>query len=416
MIPENLLGWLTFFIILLFTLNLTKKHPDTSKFLLFAFSIRSFFVIIDQYFINLPDSTGDAFMFENRAFKYSQEFGLNIFKIIIQDDSYFISRFISIFYTLLDRSPMMAKMISVGFGTAAVFLIYSLTLTLWDSRAAIKAGWFASLFPSLILYSSLILREIYVIFFLTYALIYSVKFIKKNRFIYFIKTTVGFLSASFFHGPIIIGCFIFFVYVFYKIFKRNNFFIRFKKRNAIQIILLPILLLPFITYFLGYYSIPKIGYINNIGSYKNSNIKADFEKIIIWKIKNSTRSSANKVNGASYPSWTIPKDFSQIVYLTPIRMIYFLYSPFPWDIKQIKHLVGLLDSFFYIYLSICIFINRKYLLKNSQTNFLIILLLIYIFIYSFGIGNFGTGIRHRLKIIGILIAIAAPKIKKIKIL
>jgi hypothetical protein len=97
-------------------------------------------------------------------------------------------------------------------------------------------------------------------------------------------------------------------------------------------------------------------------------------------------------------------------------MIYFLYSPFPWDIKQIKHLVGLLDSLFYIYLSICIFTNLKYLLKNPQTNFLIILLLIYIFIYSFGVGNFGTGIRHRLKIIGILIAIAAPKIKKIKIL
>ena len=38
----------------------------------------------------------------------------------------------------------------------------------------------------------------------------------------------------------------------------------------------------------------------------------------------------------------------------------------------------------------------------------------YVFAYSFGVGNFGTGIRHRLKFIGILIAIAAPKIARIK--
>ena len=38
----------------------------------------------------------------------------------------------------------------------------------------------------------------------------------------------------------------------------------------------------------------------------------------------------------------------------------------------------------------------------------------YIFAYSFGVGNFGTGIRHRLKFIGVLIAIAAPTIVKIK--
>ena len=123
-------------------------------------------MILDQYFLSLPDSTGDAIVFEHRAYFYSQEYGLNMFGIFLQQDSYFISKFISIFYTILDRSPMMAKMLSVGFGTGAVFLIYNLSFIIWGSKAALRAGWIAALFPSFILYSSIILREVYVIFFL----------------------------------------------------------------------------------------------------------------------------------------------------------------------------------------------------------------------------------------------------------
>ena len=95
-------------------------------------------------------------------------------------------------------------------------------------------------------------------------------------------------------------------------------------------------------------------------------------------------------------------------------MFYFLYAPFPWDIKSPKHLIGLFDAIFYIYLSICVFRNRKNLYENPKTRFLIFILISYIFVYSFGVGNFGTGIRHRLKFLVILIAIAAPKLKKIK--
>ena len=96
-------------------------------------------------------------------------------------------------------------------------------------------------------------------------------------------------------------------------------------------------------------------------------------------------------------------------------MFYFLHAPFPWDIKKLSHLIGLFESVFYIYLSICILRNWKVLNENPLTRFLILILIMYIFVYSFGVGNFGTSIRHRLKFIGILIAIAAPKIVKIKL-
>ena len=413
---QNLLGWLALLLLFWGTFLVCKKNPKTKNFLFVALFLRSLCVILDQYLITLPDSTGDAWVFERKAFFFSQEYGASIILKFLEPDAYFISKFSSIFYLLLGRSDMMAKMISVGFGTAAVFLIYRLTLILWGSGAALKAGWFAALFPSLILYSSLILREVYVLFFLTYALIACVEFIDKNKFIHFIQSLFGFFITALFHGPMILGLFIFLIYVFFIILKQNNYFLRFKKKNIYLIFLLPIFLIPIVAFFKGYYSIPKIGNIKNFGniSLANKGNLNSLEQRLIWKIEKATRSSDDNNSGAAYPSWTKPKDIKEIIYLTPIRMVYFLYAPFPWDLKRFKHLIGLFDAILYIYLSFCILKNRKILYENPQTRFLMIILITYVFVYSFGVGNFGSGIRHRLKFIAIFLAIAAPKIARIK--
>jgi hypothetical protein len=206
----------------------------------------------------------------------------------------------------------------------------------------------------------------------------------------------------------IFGFFIFLIYFLFGLLKENNYFLRFKRKNIYLLFLIPIVLAPFYLYIIGYYQIPKLGYFEHQ--------KKDFEKLLIFRIDNATRSSvANKDSGASYPSWTVPTNIKEAIYLTPIRMIYFLYSPFPWDIKRLMHLIGFIDAFFYAYLSFCILRNRENIYKNSQTRLLFILLIIYILIFSFGVGNFGTGIRHRLKFIGIFIVIAAPKILRIKL-
>jgi hypothetical protein len=432
MISEHLLGWITLLIIILIIFLIVNKNPKTINFLFVALVLRSICVIVDQYIFPLPGNSMDAWTFEQFAFNFSQKDGLDVVHQLLDGDSYFLSKIISIFYTLIDRSSFMAKMFSVGFGTAAVFLIYHLTLILWGTHAASKAGWFAAFFPSLVLYSAIIMREIYVVFFLTYALIGCVNFIDKRKVIYFIKLFFGFFIAALFHGPLILGFFIFLIYFFVKILMENNYFLNYKIKNIYDFLLLPLILIPFIAYFLGYYTIPKIGNIKDIGESKTKIIKivdgkiieiipknqkellTSFEKRIIWKMNKARTQCHFAVCAASYPEWTVPKKIEELSYLIPVRFFYLLYAPFPWDIKRAIHLVGLFDAFFYIYLSFCILRNRKSFYKNPQILFLITVLIAYIILYSLGVGNFGTGMRHRLKFIGILIAIAAPTILRIK--
>ena len=158
MIVDNILGNTTLIIIAIWLFFVINKNNSIFNFLLVAFLLRSSCLLLDQYFITLPDSTADAIKYEFKAFSYSKDYGLKIIFNLFQNDSFFISRIISIFYTLLDRSPMMVKAFSVWMGVGSVYLIYRLAFELWGQQVAIKAGWVAALFPSLILYSAIILK------------------------------------------------------------------------------------------------------------------------------------------------------------------------------------------------------------------------------------------------------------------
>ena len=92
--------------------------------------------------------------------------------------------------------------------------------------------------------------------------------------------------------------------------------------------------------------------------------------------------------------------------------MYFIFAPFPWNVNKLSHLTGMFDAFLYTYLTYLIFRNIKYIWRDPSLRFILIILLSYIFIFGFGVGNFGTGIRHRSKLVIMFILLAAPLIKR----
>ena len=101
-----------------------------------------------------------------------------------------------------------------------------------------------------------------------------------------------------------------------------------------------------------------------------------------------------------------------MIYKGPIRSVYVVFAPFPWDIIKAKHLIGMFDAFLYMYLSFLIFKNRKLIWRDKTLGIILIILLSYIFVFGIGVGNFGTGIRHRSKFAIMFIILAAPFLKK----
>lgn len=157
------------------------------------------------------------------------------------------------------------------------------------------------------------------------------------------------------------------------------------------------LILVFELYFSNKINVPYLG------DFANS---VDIENIF-KKTHVATRGTA------SWPEWTKISSNFEMLYKGPIRSIYIIFAPFPWDIKEIRHLFGMLDSFLYMSLTFFIISNIKNIWRDPVLRILLIILLSYIFVFGIGVGNFGTGIRHRSKFVVIFIILAAPFLKQL---
>ncbi len=420
---ENFIGWLTLSLILTFILYRIKDSA-ISNFLLVAFILRASLIILDEYFIDLPGGGLDANGFLAASAEYSNTYGLSILLDMFQINGFFISRVISVFYSLTYVNEMMAKGIGLGLGTASVYYVYYLCLLIWDRTAAIKAAWIMALHPSMILYSVLVLKEVYITFILLVTLIPIIFLIKnlaikkklkikKNNyfyknFIYIAFITIGFFFLKNLHGAMIIGVVSLLSFILYYFLKDEFHNL---KKGKIKIKILIVLSIIFSLFFLWFYGKLQLPYVPGPERIMN------LHDILLRRFNVGSISVINGDFGSNYPNWTIPtKDTNFITFVTKVfaRIMYFLYSPFPWDFKRYYHLIGSVDSVLIFYLTICAWNNRTLIWEDPVTRFLLLLFLTYVLIYGLGTSNFGTAIRHKTKFIFILICLAAPKLLKFK--
>lgn len=392
---EKLLGWIFLSTILVIILVCTKKHPYIKKVLLIGFFLRSMLVIFDTYEATfLPDSYGDSWFFYTQAIVYSRDYGLSIIFDFFIVDAMLISKIVSIFFTIFGESKMVGQSISVALGTASIYLVYYLCLIVWDHHSAIKAAWVTALFPTLVLYSSFILRETYVVFFLLISLIGIVKFIKKKTFFSLLQVLVSFWILNFFHGPVVLGGFVFLAFLISSLIK--NFLIKLYnfRINIFSLLFILVLTLPVSLSFTEYF---EVSYLPNL---------LDTASII-------TKANYGFTDLASYPAYLyIDNDF-ELFTKSIIKFFYFLYGPFVWDLKSLFHIVGLFDAMLYFILTIYVFKNWQTIWTNPITRILFLIFIFYVFIYGLGVGNFGTAVRHRSKFVVILIVLAAPMLHKL---
>ena len=395
---SDLLGFASIALVSLLTLFVGLLRPNISKILYGALIVRVLVMLIGHYLVALPDSTADAISFEREAWSLAQGGFFNaIDNYAGGPNAKFVSWLIAIPYSLFGRSILMAQSMSLFFGIGCVFLGWELAKIIWDKQTANKVGWVIALFPSLILYSVLVMRETYIVFFLIVALYGVVTWIKDNNYKSLVLAILGFLGATFFHGALMIGALTFLVIVgtisFIKLYKslRNNHI-----NIKIFMFFLTFIIISSL-YISGKISVPYLGTFKD-----TTNIS-----YLLKRTGGATRGEA------SFPNWTKAESFNELLYKGPIRSLYFVFSPFPWDVKKPAHLIGMLDSFLYMYLTFLIFQNRKIIWKDPALRAVLIILLSYVVVFGVGVGNFGTGIRHRSKFAIIFILLAAPLIKRL---
>jgi len=382
---------------------LAKKYKEIAWAIAIAFVIRISATLINLYVVMLPDGIngGDAYAFEYQAWFWGNEGLIKAFSHFFDLGLPWVySNLGSLVYVIFGRSHLILSSISVLAGVYCVVLVWKLSLLVWDEHSVAKtSAWLVAIFPTLILYSSLTMREVFITLLFLYGMLQVTLWIKTNKIIYAFIALIAFSAQAFFHPGIATAVMLFIILVFLnynKIFFNsliNNS--NFDTRSFLSIMICLIL-------GLGIYE-----YGSSLSFPYSSWIQIVKIDTLIW------RTSIMATGSAAYPSWLIAESPIQFLLLMVPKFFYFLFAPFPWDISKFKHLLGMLDGVCYIMLAIAIFGHRKYIISNQKAFILLIFVIFLVLIFSIAVGNFGQGLRHRSKLLPIIIILASPYIYRL---
>ena len=383
------------FIILFVSFSKKINVFKLRKILYLSFFLRLIFTLVHTYAFRLPDSYADAFVFERLAWELAKSW-LNGGITPNIGGSYIYSVLVAPVYYLFGRQPLLIQFVNVILGVLIVLMVYKLTFLITESmRSAYIASFIAAVFPTMNLYSAIILRENFVVFFSVLSVYYFIKWMKEPLFKYIILSFIPLLIGSLLHnGVVFIGAVYLFFYFIYDPRNKNYSF-------TIQSIFGLVL-----------------GVFAAVFFYNFMMLKLPSDVSMVFSAEYLGNVAASRAAGRTmYLQGMQPGSFVDLIIQTPIRIVYFLFSPFPWMIGSFNDLFALLDAFLYFILAIYSYKTLKEIKIGNKALALSLFLIIIIFVsvFAWGTSNFGTALRHRHKMVWLFISIASSEIAKSKI-
>ncbi len=341
----------------------------------------------------LPDGTADALMFQDMAESWATLRWGSLMSEYPGPGSAFYSWLLAIMYWCFDVQPVLGQLLSVACGTLSVALASECAFTLWRNRdAALRTAWCVAVFPTIVQYSALTMRETFIQCAFLVGAIQLAKFINRPSAWSLISSAVAIITAGFFHGA---------------------FFIALPIVGVLSVLLVSSARVssfaPARHTLLGLVAVCAAAVL--VGVYLRSGVEVPYlgeaesfldEETLVQRMDGAAR------DGARYPDWLVPTGVSSLLITLGPRFGYFWFSPFVWDVRSASHIAGLVDGTMYIGLAILMWSIRRRLYQNRAALAVLLLTMALALIYAIGTSNFGTGIRHRAKFAPVLIALSAP--------
>lgn len=362
--------------------------------ILIAFLVRLILLFIQYSGYNLPQAGKDTVRLERWAFEMIQGYRSTDFIDIINNGAQLHCYIGYLIYSVIGRVPIIWSFLYLLMGLGTIFNIHKVVFLITNSyKLANRSAWIACFFPNMAIFSVILLREAPIHFFISLAVLYLVKYMKFKSSINIILFLIYGLIGSVFHSGVF-SLFIGFL-IFTILFA--------KKMNVFSKVLLVGVTL------VGLY------YINTIGIGLNK-FGGSFE----GALEGALDGGGGMVDhgGSNYPDWLVLKGGVMDIFLIPIRIVAFLFAPLlPFLVRTGSHLLGLIDASVYLYIVYNIFKNKSYHINNNLSKMILIIVFTMSLAFSFGASNFGTNIRHRAKVLPILLMLplfSKAEHKKIK--
>ena len=380
------------FLIFVFIVIPGTVKDEKAKFLIFIFfCLRVFLLYLDYYGKHIGTvlhSGGDSERF--------YEWGLYISEDLsrMKEISYTkYTDFLGILYWIIGDQRFFSQFVNVILGMWSIFVFYKI-LDLFKLKDSKKLFFLAlyGFFPQNIIFSSILLREALIQFFFVYSLLFFTKWLMSNNRINMFKTIIFVLLCSLFHPGMISSLLVYgFMFLFLDV-KKYSFNYSFKRKTLLVL-------------FCGF-TFALIAYNISILNGKFSFLISDTNLSLLDKYESN---SGIEEGGATYLRNYKINSIVDFIILVPLRLIYFVFSPMPYDVRGVGDLAAIiLDSSFYYFLVYIIVRSRKIMNDNMFRILPKIFFILFLTVsigFALGTENSGTAMRHRSKIFPALIIV-----------
>jgi hypothetical protein len=389
-----IIGFGALFFLYYVALNVASKRSKKLKRIInIAFIIRGVFSLWNIYFRPLPDS-GNAGMFELEAWMRAQSGFMNVIGNVSFSTQFLYSDIIAIIYSIIGRNQIVVQSINLLLGTLCIVLTYDLIADLWGKEISERMIWISAIMISPIIYSSVLLREVFVTFFLLLAIKSTVKWTKTKKMSHLIKVFVFAVLSAAFHAATIVVIMAVVLISFNEIF--NDFVKGRVSRKKIAGVVLIFFAIVFAArlnltfdklHFLGNYSVIEI--------VQNRIFRPGDMRLIVR-------------HDVYFSSMVYINHLSQSIFYIILRVFEFLIRPFIWDVRSIFDIVRIFEN---IILLISILGIVKYypvISKNKSAKNVLLILILLTVVLALGSHEIIQGHRHKIKIIYLYLVLAAP--------
>ncbi len=289
---------------------------------------------------------------------------------------------LSVIFRLFGISKMFGQYINIVISMLSlIVLVHILNRIKLEKKYKNLGILFACFLPIFAIMNSLLLRESMIIFFLMLTFYFFVRWWNDegNSLVNMVLAMAGCFAATWLHSGLIayITGFLM-IFVITKTIKRKRY-VTFDSRT-VMLMFLAIGVVLIYTQTIGS---DFLSYLGNIDS-----------------VSSISEMTENYVDGNSaYDIAIIPGDgIVALIGNSPLRMVYFLVSPMPWDWRGPSDVLAFAFSGCFYVLSVVYTIRAVKVSEDENHSLLLVLLLLAFcsaFIFSWGVSNAGTALRHR---------------------
>jgi|TARA_B110000238_G_C16142929_1_gene447424 hypothetical protein len=385
---------LVLFNVLLFVFLLIPvvvKNNNARLLIVVFLCLRVFLLYFDYYgkdIANVLHSGGDSERFHQFALIISKN--LNMMSEISYTK---YTDFLGILYWIIGDQRFFSQFLNVVIGMWSIFIFYKILdlFKLKDSKKLFLLALYG-FYPQNIIFSSILLREALILFFFIYSMLFFIQWLRSNSRIHIYKTIIFVLLSAVFHPGMLLGLLVYgFVFLFFDV-KNNKFQYSFKRKTLFILV---------------------VGLAISLISYNTSILTGKFSFLLLEEntglIDAYQSGSAVEKGGATYLSNFQINSITDLIFLTPLRLIYFIFSPMPNDVRNLGDIAAIvLDSSIFYFLFFIIVRKIKIMYRSVfkiLPKVFIILFLIIAVGFAIGTENSGTAMRHRTKIFPILMIV-----------